>query len=91
LAKALTDAESDAVELVLPVVPKGIEEIKGGTVAITQDEASETLEYALPPGAHRQARALRIELAPSIGGTLFGALDYLVDFPYGCVEQTMSR
>jgi len=33
---------------------------------------------------------MRIEASPSIAGTLFGALDYLTSFPYGCTEQTMS-
>ena len=36
------------------------------------------------------ARNLRIEASPSIAGALFGALDYLTSFPYGCTEQTMS-
>src|SRR4030095_7292515 len=39
---------------------------------------------------HSQARALRIEASPSVAGTLFGALDYLTAYPYGCTEQTMS-
>ena len=29
--------------------------------------------------------------SPSIAGALFGALDYLTSYPYGCTEQTMSR
>ena len=33
---------------------------------------------------------LRIEAAPSTAATLFGALDYLTSYPYGCTEQTMS-
>src|SRR5204862_3159861 len=44
----------------------------------------------LPSDAHSQARTLRIEASPSIAGTLFGALDYLTAYPYGCTEQTMS-
>ncbi|MBA2646808.1 MAG: alpha-2-macroglobulin, partial [Pyrinomonadaceae bacterium] len=34
---------------------------------------------------------LRIETSPSVAGALFGALDYLTGYPYGCTEQTMSR
>jgi uncharacterized protein YfaS (alpha-2-macroglobulin family) len=33
---------------------------------------------------------MAIELSPSIVGSLFGALEYLTSYPYGCVEQTMS-
>jgi len=36
------------------------------------------------------SRLLGIRVSPSIAGSLFGALDYLTAFPYGCVEQTMS-
>ena len=36
------------------------------------------------------SRLLGIRVSPSIAGSLFGALDYLTTFPYGCVEQTMS-
>jgi uncharacterized protein YfaS (alpha-2-macroglobulin family) len=33
---------------------------------------------------------MSLRVSPSIAGSLFGALDYLTSFPYGCVEQTMS-
>ena len=36
------------------------------------------------------SRLLGIRVSPSIAGSLFGALDYLTTYPYGCVEQTMS-
>ncbi len=31
-----------------------------------------------------------MKLTPSIAGTIFGALDFLTSYPYGCTEQTMS-
>jgi uncharacterized protein YfaS (alpha-2-macroglobulin family) len=34
---------------------------------------------------------VQIELSRSIAGTLLEGLEYLTGFPYGCVEQTMSR
>ena len=36
------------------------------------------------------SRSLAMRVSPSIAGSLFGALEYLTSFPYGCVEQTMS-
>ena len=30
-------------------------------------------------------------VSPTLAGDLGKALDGLIDFPYGCVEQTMSR
>src|SRR5215510_7838838 len=44
----------------------------------------------MPANADMNSRRLRVEVAPSIAGTLFGALDYLTTYPYGCTEQTMS-
>jgi uncharacterized protein YfaS (alpha-2-macroglobulin family) len=90
LAKALTDTESDALEIPLPVVPAGLKQTKGGTMTLAEESAERTFSYDLPPAAHPQARSLRIEASPSIAGTLFGALDYLTSYPYGCTEQTMS-
>src|SRR5436853_369011 len=90
LAKALTDKESDAVEMILPVVPQGLKRTKGEAVNIADENSEKTISLDAPADANSAARALRIEAAPSITGTLFGALDYLTSYPYGCTEQTMS-
>ncbi|OLE53598.1 MAG: hypothetical protein AUG51_12070 [Acidobacteria bacterium 13_1_20CM_3_53_8] len=91
LAKALTDSESDAVELTIEVIPHGLRQTMGGSTAITDDNADQTISLDLPAHPDQQARKLRIEAAPSIASTLFGALDYLTAYPYGCTEQTMSQ
>jgi len=90
LAKALTDTESDAVEMTMDVVPHGLKRTTGKTTTIMQNDAEQTLTLDVPGSANTQARALRIEVSPSIAGALFGALDYLTSFPYACTEQTMS-
>src|SRR5437764_612066 len=90
LAKALTDTESDAVEMTMEIVPHGLKQTAGNTTTLTQNDADQTFNLDLPGRADTQARNLRIEASPSIAGALFGALDYLTSFPYGCTEQTMS-
>jgi uncharacterized protein YfaS (alpha-2-macroglobulin family) len=90
LATAKTDAESDGIELPVPVVPAGLKRTMGAAAAISQESDEQTFSLDLPPNANTQARSLRIEAAPSIAGSLFGALDYLTGYPYGCTEQTMS-
>ena len=91
LAKALTDQESDAVELPLEVLPAGLQQTTGKALALSGESEEQTFDVNLPANAHAQARSLKLEAAPSLAGTLFGALDYLTGFPYGCTEQTMSR
>jgi len=90
LAKALTDKESDAVEMSMEIVPHGLKQTLGNTTTLMQNEADQTFNLNLPVRADEQARTLRIEASPSIAGALFGALDYLTSYPYGCTEQTMS-
>jgi uncharacterized protein YfaS (alpha-2-macroglobulin family) len=90
LAKALTNTESDAVELTLDVVPRGLRETKVERWQTTDEVAEQQFTLDLPANADWNSRKLRVEVAPSIAGTLFGALDYLTTYPYGCTEQTMS-
>ncbi|MGH9941528.1 MAG: alpha-2-macroglobulin family protein [Pyrinomonadaceae bacterium] len=91
LAKALTDTESDAIELPLPVEPRGLKRTTGQAITLSGDGDQErTVTLDLPANADPRARTLRVEASPSIAGTLFGALDYLTSYPYGCTEQTMS-
>ncbi|HEX5966671.1 MAG TPA: MG2 domain-containing protein [Pyrinomonadaceae bacterium] len=89
LAKALTNTESDAVELTLDVVPRGLREVKVERWE-TSDEGEKQFALDMPANADMNSRKLRVEVSPSIAGTLFGALDYLTTYPYGCTEQTMS-
>jgi uncharacterized protein YfaS (alpha-2-macroglobulin family) len=90
LAKALTNTESDAVELPITVVPRGLHQVKNETASFSDENAEKSFSLALPQNADPRARSLKIEVAPSIAGALFGALDYLTTYPYGCTEQTMS-
>ena len=90
LAKALTDTESDAVEMSMDIVPHGLKQTLGNTTTLTQNDADQTFSLDLPMNPDTQARNLRIEASPSVAGALFSALDYLTSYPYGCTEQTMS-
>jgi uncharacterized protein YfaS (alpha-2-macroglobulin family) len=90
LAKALTNEESDALELTLPVIPFGVKlnDSKSGAISAANGKDQATLN--LPGDPTTAAQSLSINLSPSIGGNIFAALDYLTSYPYGCTEQTMS-
>jgi len=90
LAKALTDEESDALELEMPVEPWGLQQGVAQSGALRSDKDEIKRSLILPQEVNADASTLRIDLAPSIAGTLMSALDYLATYPYGCVEQTMS-
>lgn len=88
-AKALTDEESDAVRLAFPVVPHGFwkQQARSGSF----QSASRTVEFTIPPDADPAKTRVAVTLAPSAASTMFAALPYLANYPYGCVEQTLSR
>jgi uncharacterized protein YfaS (alpha-2-macroglobulin family) len=87
--KALSDEESDALELELPVNIPGVKlsQARGGSLAAGSSAA---FDLTFPAKVQPGSRLLGIRISPSIAGSLFSALDYLTTFPYGCVEQTMS-
>ena len=102
---AQTDVESDAMGKTFAVLPHGVEKFlaKSGSVGepvaaaepgatkspSLKSEVTETL--VLPAQRNNLATVMNIDLSPSIASTMLGALDYLAQYPYGCVEQTMSR
>ena len=86
--KALTNKVSDAMMLKIPVHPYGIKIVKA-KAGSTDDEI--LLSLILPKDAAEHSSYLKINLSPSLAGTLINALEYLAGYPYGCVEQTMSR
>jgi len=91
LGKALTDVESDAMELTLPVVPFGVKLAVSKSGSIAGSGKTDTLQQIVfPSGIEMGTRKLTISFTPSIGGSVFAALDYLTSYPYGCTEQTMS-
>lgn len=87
-ASALTDEESDAVKLSFPVLPHGLEKFEGFAGGV--DRAAERT-LGIPKERRMESSELKITLSPSIAAVLLNALDYLAEYPYGCVEQTMSR
>ncbi len=89
-ASAITDAESDALELSFPVEPAGVAKTLAQSGVLAQTAAEATANIAFPTNTDAAAHTLHIELSPSIAGSLFSALDYLSTYPYGCTEQTMS-
>jgi alpha-2-macroglobulin len=89
IATAKTDVDTDAVELPVPVLPYGLRREVGssGTLAADGDHA---MEVTIPAASNGAGRTVAISLAPSLAGSLLGALDFLTSFPYGCTEQTLS-
>src|SRR5204863_95030 len=61
-----------------------------GTYRVDQ-QGSRSMKLELPREIDPEQTRLEITLSPSLAGVMIDALPYLAGYPYGCVEQTMSR
>jgi uncharacterized protein YfaS (alpha-2-macroglobulin family) len=82
-------AATDAMEVTIPVRPFGARRDVGVSGSLAAG-ASRTVDLAIPEASNPQARSVVVSVMPSLAGSLLGALDELVGYPYGCTEQTVS-
>jgi uncharacterized protein YfaS (alpha-2-macroglobulin family) len=79
---------SDAMEAKLNVRPHArLQEDSQSGIA----NGSKGFDFSLEPTYDPNAGGLEVTITPSIASGLVQSLDQLVQFPYGCVEQTLSR
>ncbi|MEZ5403313.1 MAG: alpha-2-macroglobulin family protein [Bryobacteraceae bacterium] len=90
LGKALSDEESDAIEIEIPVTPFGVKHSESRSGSFGDDASAANTAIVFPSDIEPGSRKIELSVAPSVAGTVFEALDYLTAFPYGCTEQTMS-
>ncbi|MHC4164400.1 MAG: MG2 domain-containing protein, partial [Planctomycetota bacterium] len=86
--QALTDEASDAMRLDIPVLPHGSLQWTS-RAGLVEQRIQERIH--LPADAIPETTELLIVVSPTHAATVLDALDYLAGYPYGCVEQTMSR
>jgi hypothetical protein len=90
--RAQTDVESDAMALTLPVLVHGIDKMVAQVGSIRPaGVGTRTVELVVPEERKPSATRLEVRFSPSLAGAMIDALPYLISYPYGCVEQTMSR
>ena len=86
---ARTPGAADAMALTIPVRPFGARRDVGVSGSLGAG-ASRSVEVTIPEASNPQARNVVVSVMPSMAGSLLGALDDLVNYPYGCTEQTVS-
>ena len=90
--EALTDEESDAMQMAFPVLVHGFLKTVSHTGAIPADgTAPDSITLTVPEERRPEESLLAVRVSPSLGLAMLDALPYLIQYPYGCTEQTMSR
>ena len=89
--KALTNEESDAMELKFPAYIHGLLKTESFSGNIRPDKNSGSIAFTVP--AERRAADSRLEVrySPTLAGAMVDALPYLIDYDYKCTEQTLNR
>lgn len=92
-AKALSTEESDAMRLEIPVYEYGAEKLlaQSGILLGSESVRSATASLLIPKEIRPNSQSLVVKVSPTIAGVMLESLPYLIDYPYGCTEQTMSR
>jgi hypothetical protein len=88
---AHTQTAGDAMEMSLPVIEDGIQQKTAASVRLRTGVKMAELALELPAPLDPARTEVRLTLSPSRAAAVLDALPYLIDYPYGCVEQTMSR
>jgi uncharacterized protein YfaS (alpha-2-macroglobulin family) len=82
-------SHSDAMERQYSVHEHGIEKLVARSGKTRSDQTVVKLD--LPAARRAGSTHMVVQVTPSIAVTMLDALPYLVHYPYGCTEQTMSR
>jgi uncharacterized protein YfaS (alpha-2-macroglobulin family) len=80
---------ADAMEKKFTIFEHGIEKFVSRSGKMRGDSVSIKLD--IPKERRADSTKLTVQIAPSMATTMLDALPYLIDYPYGCTEQTMSR
>ncbi|MGE0374512.1 MAG: alpha-2-macroglobulin, partial [Planctomycetaceae bacterium] len=89
--KALTDEESDAMQQTFPVYVHGMLKTESYSGVIRPNENSGVVSITVPEERRAEQTRLEVRYSPTLAGAMVDALPYLVEYPYGCTEQTLNR
>ena len=89
--KAISDEESDAMEMRFPVYVHGMLKQESFSGVIRPDKNAASVALAVPAERRINESRLEVRYSPSLAGAMVDALPYMVEYPYGCTEQTLNR
>ncbi|MHC4413970.1 MAG: alpha-2-macroglobulin family protein [Planctomycetota bacterium] len=86
---ARSDTCADAMERTYRVHEHGVEKFVASSGKVRGRAV--TVKLDIPAQRKADSTTLNVAVTPSMAVTMLDALPYLIDYPYGCTEQTMSR
>ncbi len=87
---AVADKLSDAEERELPILPSRQRLIESALVVLSGSE-SKILEISLKDDPTRINESMVLQIDPQLALSILNTIPFLVEYPYGCVEQILNR
>ena len=84
-------AQSDAMQIKLPIVVNGTLKTDSWAGTIRPDQASSRIQVTIPKERRQEQSRLTVRVSPSLASAIVDALPYLASYPHGCTEQTLNR
>ena len=88
---ALTDEESDAMQMSFPVIVHGMLKTESYSGVLRPADTKRDFTITIPNERRAEQTRLEIRYTPTLAGAMVDALPYMLDYPYGCTEQTLNR
>ncbi len=89
--KALTDEESDAMQMSFPAYVHGMLKTESWSGYMKPGHPSGSITFNVPAQRRPEQTRLEVRYSPSLAAAMVDALPYMADYPYGCTEQTLNR
>jgi uncharacterized protein YfaS (alpha-2-macroglobulin family) len=89
--KAVSDEESDAMQMMFPCYVHGMLKTESFSGVVRVDDKSARVVFNVPAERRINETMLEVRYSPTLAGAMVDALPYLVEYPYGCTEQTLNR
>jgi uncharacterized protein YfaS (alpha-2-macroglobulin family) len=90
-AKAIGQTAGDAMQVTVPVHPLGLPAFSIKSGMLTADDTSLPIPVGMSADAVKGTESAVLSLSSSTIGPVLGNFDTLIDYPYGCTEQTLSK
>ncbi|QDV51477.1 MG2 domain protein [Gimesia fumaroli] len=89
--KALTDEESDAMQMTFPVKVHGILKTESYTGMIPASGDGAQISFQIPNQRKTEESRLELRYSPSLAGAMVDALPYLIYSPHKTTDNTLYR
>lgn len=87
---ARSTAGDDAMRITLPVAVHGFLRTESWA-GVVRNEASKRIDIVVPNDRRPEQSLLSVRVSPTVAGAIVESLPYLIEYPYGCTEQTLNR